>query len=371
MAALIISVGALLVAAAVLLVLLGRRHRPSPDQEGLILLQQQLDALRQQTAENLAASTRLLNQTVADLNAQLNQRLSALDRTLQETTGQVNTRLDNAARVIKEVSGSLGELSKASQQIFEVGKDIASLQEILRAPKLRGEISELHLENLLRQVIPNHYETQHQFRSGEKVDAVIRLGPRLVPIDAKLPLDNFKRMVAATSDAERREARRKFIQDFRRHVDAISAKYILPDEGTFDFALMYIMAENVYYETIIRPGPDEESLSDYAIQRRVIPVSPNTLYANLQTIVLGLRGFQIEQRATEIMDRLSRLQNELTRFRETFDTLGTHIGHARSKFEEAAKQLTRLEERLALSAGQSEAPRAAPLTQESEKLPGG
>jgi len=354
---------ALLAAVVVLVIALRRLRRPDSDQSGLTLLQQQLDALRRQTAESLAANTQLMNQTVANLTTELNQRLTALDRTLQETTGQVNTRLDNAARVIKDVSGSLGELNRASQQIFEVGKDIASLQEILRAPKLRGEIGELFLEDLLRQVIPNHYEVQYQFRSGEKVDAVIRLGPRLVPIDSKFPLENFKRMMAATSDAERKAARRQFVADVRKHIDAIAEKYIRPDEGTFDFALMYIMAENVYYETVIRPGPDEESLGAYAISRRVVPVSPNTLYANLQTIVLGLRGFQIEQRAAEIMGHLSRLQTEFNQFRESFDTVGSHLAHARSKFEEATKRLTRFEERLALSSGQD-------ASSPSEKLPG-
>lgn len=349
---------------ALLVVLLLRK--PGHAADGLALMQQQLDALRQQTATALDANARALAQTAADINAQLNARLGELNRIMQENTGQLNTRLDNASRVVKDVSETLGELSRSSQQILDVGKDIASLQEILRAPKLRGEISEFFLEDLLRQVIPNHYAVQYQFRSGEKVDAVIRLGGRLVPVDAKFPLENFKRLLAATTDTERSAARRQFNNDVRRHVDAIASKYIKPDEGTFDFAMMYIMAENVYYETVIRPGPNEPSLGDYALSRRVVPVSPNTLYAHLQTIVLGLRGFAVEKRAGEILTLLSRLQAEFNYFRQEFEVLGRHLANAHTKYEEADKRMGRFEERLALLAQ----PQEPAVDRQDSQLPG-
>lgn len=365
MTAVFITILVSLLAVIVLLTVLLQRRSTHTD-SGLTLLQQQLDALRQQTAAALETNARALTQATADMNAQLNARLGELSRIMQENTGQLNTRLDNAARVVKDVSETLGELSRSSQQILDVGKDIASLQEILRAPKLRGEISEFFLEDLLRQVIPNHYAVQHQFRSGEKVDAVIRLGDRLVPVDAKFPLENFKRLLAATTDTERSAARRQFNSDVRKHVDTIASKYIRPDEGTFDFALMYIMAENVYYETVIRPTADEPSLGDYAISRRVVPVSPNTLYAHLQTIVLGLRGFAVEKRAGEILALLSRLQAEFSRFREEFEVLGRHIANARTKYEEADKRINRFEERLAMLTQSQE----SPTTEPGEQLPG-
>uniref|UniRef100_A0A7C4GGC2 DNA recombination protein RmuC n=1 Tax=candidate division WOR-3 bacterium TaxID=2052148 RepID=A0A7C4GGC2_UNCW3 len=333
----------------VLLAALLRMRRPAADGQSLALLQQQLDALRQHTAETLNSNTLAVNQLLSDVTRQLNQRLAELGQAMQENTGQINTRLDNAARVVRDVSTGLGELAQATRQIYEVGKNIASLQEILRAPKLRGVIGELFLGDLLRQVVPNHHELQFRFRSGVAVDAVVRLGPRLVPIDAKFPLENFRRMLAAATEEESRAARRKFAADVKKHADTIAGKYILPDEGTFDFALMYIPAENVYYETVIRGDEGDESIGDYCVSRRVIPVSPSTLYANLQTIVLGLRGFAIEQRAGEIMDFIARLQTDFARFRSEFDTVGTHLNNARNRFEEAERQLSRFEERLALS----------------------
>jgi DNA recombination protein RmuC len=345
----------------VVVVLLLRRGR-APEGGGVSLLQQQLDALRQQTSNDLAANARSVTQATDNMTSQVNSRLAELDRRMSDNTGQVNTRLDNAARVVQTVSTGLGELREAAGQIRDIGKDISSLQDILRAPKLRGEIGELFLEDLLRQVVPNSYEIQHQFLSGEKVDAVVRLGAKLIPIDSKFPLENFKRLLAATDDVQRKAARRQFVADVRKHVDAIADKYIKPDEGTFDFALMYILAESVYYETVIRPGPDEKSIGSYAISRRVVPVSPNTLYANLQTIALGLRGFQVEKQATVIIEHLSRLQADFGRFQEEFDVLGNHLKNARNKYDDASKRLDHFQDKL------TQGPALAPP--ESASLPG-
>jgi DNA recombination protein RmuC len=136
-----------------------------------------------------------------------------------------------------------------------------------------------------------------------------------------------------------------FLRDVKNHISDISEKYILPDEGTYDFALMYIPAENVYYETIIK---DEEDggLFPYASERRVIPVSPNSFFAYLQVIVRGLRGLQIEERAKEIMGHLDRLKEDERRFRDEYDVLGRHLSNASKKFEESTRRLNRFEDKL-------------------------
>ncbi len=355
----VIVIGCAVAVFVLVLLLYSRVAGRQSDEQSLKLMQDQMAALRRETTDAITNSTKAANQQLAELTSQMNQRLTGLDNSMRDTTGQVNTRLDNAARVIREVSVTMGELSKSSQQIFEVGKDIATLQQILKAPKLRGVIGELFLGNLLDQVVPENYELQHRFQSGEIVDAVIRLGPKLVPIDAKFPLENFQRLSAA-GDAERKALRRRFITDVEKHVDAIAKKYILPDEGTYDFALMYIPAENVYYETIIKDEPDEENLSAYAVSRRVIPVSPNSLYAYLQAIVFGLRGLQIEKRAEEILCHLGRLQGDFGKFRDDFDTVGTHLKNAHNKYDDALKRLSQLEGKLEISSAIAEPPGATP-----------
>jgi len=352
------------VTAAMLLVLvivtgvLLRRTAPGREgkaaTEGTTLLQQQLQALREETARALNDSTNAMNQRLADLD----QRMSSTDR-------NISSRLDSARQTVENVHQRLGILSQATERVLEVGKDIASLQDILRAPKLRGIVGEYFLGDLLRQVVPANHELQHRFSSGEVVDAVVRLGPSLVPIDAKFPLEDFQRLSMESDEQSRSSLRRKFVASVKKHISAIASKYILPDEGTFDFALMYLPAENVYYETIIRTGPEDTGLSDYALGLKVIPVSPNSLYAYLQAIVLGLRGLRIEKQAEEILRHLGRLQHDHACFREDFDTLGTHLKNARNKHEDAAKKLDRLQDRLALSSELQVRQR------ESDRLPGG
>ena len=273
------------------------------------------------------------------------QRWREQSDTLSKTVGE---RIADTTRVFGEVQKSLGELTKGTQQIEEVGKNIASLQEILRAPKFRGGFGELLLERLLADILPHeNYELQHRFDSGETVDAVIRIGDKLVPIDSKFPLEDFQRTLAAESEEEQTALRRQFTRTIKKHIDGV-ARYILPDEDTFDFALMYIPAENVYYETILR-GHEESEIYSYSLQKKVIPVSPNSFYAYLQVIVLGLKGLHIEKAAGEIMGHLGRLQGDLNDFQEDYETLGGHIRHAANKYDEASRKLESFGDKLQLT----------------------
>src|SRR5207249_715067 len=245
-----------------------------------------------------------------------------LFQTAQTTMGE---RLDRAARVVSEVQGSLGKLGEATQRVVEVGKDIQGLEQILKSPKVRGGLGETLLAELLSQMLPQeHYTLQHPFKSGERVDAALRIGDRLVAVDAKFPLENFRRMLDETEEDKRRPVRRQFARDVRTRIDEIAKKYILPDEGTFDFALMYVPAENVYYEIIIKDETDlaDDPIATYALSKRVVPVSPNSLYAYLQVIILGLRGLRIEANAQIILNDLARLAGDLDKVREPLRTPG-------------------------------------------------
>jgi DNA recombination protein RmuC len=183
---------------------------------------------------------------------------------------------------------------------------------------------------------------QHTFATGDRVDAVIRVD-RLVPIDSKFPLDNFELMAAAEDDAQRQLHEKAFGRDVKKHIDDIAAKYILPAEGTYDFALMYLPAEAIYYELV--SGKTGQLLS-YAHERRVFPVSATTFTAYLQVIVMGLKGLQIEQTAQEVMSYCAALQKDFGRFREDFELVGTHLSRAQSKYAESDKRLDRFETRL-------------------------
>jgi len=341
------------------------------------LLQQEVQSLRGQLSDAMLRSQETMNQQLGQvanqLNTQLGQvtsqvntRLGQVTEQLQKSTGDLNTRLDKAATVIQDVTKNLGSLGEATKRVFEVGKDIASLQEILRSPKLRGGLGELFLGDLLAQILPPaHFTLQHRFKSGEAVDAAIRLGQNLVPVDSKFPLENFRRVIEVSSEEERKAAKKKFIADVKKHIDAIAGKYILPDEGTFDFALMYIPAENVYYELIIRDEAvdTDKGLLNYAFAKRVIPVSPNSFYAYLQTILLGLKGMHIEARAQEILTSLARLSGDFRKFQEEFELVGKHLTNTKSRYDEADKKLAKFDDKLQSLGGSS------PALEEDRKLP--
>ena len=356
----------LLLAVAGLLGLVLMKLSGARSNESTLLMQQQLDGLRSEgtqslknTADTLGGSLKStqdtlfqsLKLTTETMNQQLNNvtsQLTGVTQQLQNNTGQMGSRLDNAARVIQDVQGQLGELGKATQEIKELGQSVSKLEEMLKAPKLRGGLGELLLEDLLKQVLPaNNYTMQYRFRSGQAVDAVITTAGGMVPVDSKFPLENFQKMIEAKTEQDKKTAIRLFRTDVKKHIDAIAEKYILPDEGTFDFALMYIPAENIYYETIIKDESyaDEDGLYAYAARKRVVPVSPNSFYAHLRVIALGLKGLQIERSAKEIFENLERLGGELQKFSDLFETLGTQLNNAKNNYDKADKQLNSLSEK--------------------------
>ncbi len=312
-------------------------------------MQRESESLRHELNEVITNNMALVNQQLASVTSQVAEQLASVTSQIQNSTGQINNRMDNAAKVVSDVSKGLGELSKATEQVFEVGKDIAGLQEILRAPKLRGEMGEFFLGDLLSQILPSaHYELQHVFKDGTKVDAVVKFANGLVPVDSKFPLENFKRLIEGVTEEEKRAAKRKFVSDVKKRIDEIATSYIVPDEGTFNFALMYIPAENVYYETIIKDEAfgDEKQLASYAFSKRVIPVSPNTFYVYLQTILLGLKGLEISRQAKFILGRLETLRNDFGKFMDDFETVGKHITNTKNKYEDAQKKIERFGDKL-------------------------
>ncbi len=293
------------------------------------------------------------------LQSQLEGLVTAVNAQLGESQKNLGQQFEGATKVFGEIRAQLGQVAEMAARMEALGREIDELQGILKAPKLRGGLGEMQLEECLRQVLAAPYfSTQVTFQGGEKVDAVIRLGDRLVPVDAKFPLESFQRLMAAASEEERRAARREFERAVKGRIDEVASKYIRPAEGTYDFALMFIPAENVYYEVIIRDDSlgKEGSLLAYATARRVVPVSPNSLYAYLMTIATGLKGMQVEARAREILGELGRLELEYERFAEAFRVLGKHLDAARGKYDEAGRHAARLGERLESVASEATLP---------------
>lgn len=236
---------------------------------------------------------------------------------LQKNTQSLNERLDNAAKVINQVQRSIGEFS-------EIGRGMKDLQEFLRSPKIRGNVGEQVLKELLGQFLPKtSFNLQYTFKSGEKVDAAIKTSAGIIPVDSKFPMENFRKMSKAKTDSEKKEFEKDFVKDVKNHIDAISRKYILTEEGTIDYALMYIPSEAIYYEVINNP-----SLFDYSQTKRVLPVSPTTFYAYIRAILMSFEGQKIEAKAREILSSLRAIQKDYSKVENNLGVLQKHLNNA-------------------------------------------
>lgn len=268
-------------------------------------------------AEKSKPSNELLEWLKAT-NRRLEDQGKTFYQVLQENTKSLNERLDNAARVIHGVQRSVGEMS-------EIGRGIKELQEFLRSPKLRGNVGEQILKELLGQMLPkSSFYLQYGFKSGATVDAAIKTSAGIIPIDSKFPMENFRKMLSAQDEKEKKEFEREFAKDVKRHIDAISKKYILTEEGTIDYALMYVPSEAVYYEIMSR----DAELVDYSYQKKVLPVSPTTFYAYLRAILMSFEGQKIEARAREILLTIKAVQKDYNRVEEGLGILNRHINNS-------------------------------------------
>jgi DNA recombination protein RmuC len=280
---------------------------------------------KKETDTTLLEWLRTMQQSLEMTNKTLNQSMqtnsTTMLRTLQENSKQLNERLDKAAEVIRDVGKEVGQMS-------EIGRNMKELQDFLKSPKLRGNIGEQVLKDLLTQTFPKKsFHLQYAFASGEKVDAAIQTDAGILPIDAKFPMENFQKLAKAKTEDEIKILRKEFERDIKKHIDAIAKKYILPNEGTMDFALMYVPSESVFYEIVLM-----EELIEYARQQRVYVVSPTTLYTHLQAILLSNEGRKIEEQSKEIIQLLRGLQIDYEKVNDSLDVLGKHLGNASNQF---------------------------------------
>jgi len=254
---------------------------------------------------------------------------------LQRSTKTLNERLDNAARVIAAVQKNIGEMS-------EIGRGMKELQEFLQSPKLRGNIGEQVLKEILGQMLPkSSFHLQYTFKSGAIVDAAIKTTAGIIPVDSKFPMENFRKMSSAKTEEGRKSAQKVFVKDVKKHIDDVAKKYILTEEGTIDYALMYIPSEAVYYEIV-----NDVSLFDYAGKKRVLPVSPMTFYAYMKAILMSFEGQKIEQKARQILAAIRAIQKDYNKVEDNLSVLGRHIQNAYNQMSNVFSGFTQLGQKL-------------------------
>ena len=345
------AIGLFLLVAVIAVVLVGLAvwtiSRSAQDQKKSEALEAQMNELRRDllglSTVQAQASTKM--ETIANTVAA---RLEAVTTAVQqgaknsaEITSHITSQaqaamsneLKNTREQITQIQQQLGQVQESGHLMHEAA---SRLEGILGGTKSRGSFGETTLERLLEDCLPRtQYTQQYRFRSGEAADAVIHLRDRkLLVIDSKFPLDAFQRM-----ETEGEPARKEFISAVKVHADSIAKKYIVPDEDTLDLALMFVPSESVYYELLRCVDTRGTGLDVYCRTKKIVPVSPNTLYAHLSVIAMGLRGMQIEENAKRLSANLAGMRKQMDTFSESFDKVGTHLKNAQLSYTEADKRL--------------------------------
>ncbi len=300
-------------------------------------------------------SLRVLTEWLKGMQISVERNTESTQKQLAESSRSLNERLDRAATVIAGVQKEVGQMS-------EIGRSMKDLQEFLNSPKLRGNLGEQILKELLGQFLPKEsFHLQYRFRTGDIVDAAIQTDSGIIPIDAKFPLENFKALQKAETESEKASFQKKLTVDVKHHIDDIAKKYILPDEGTIDYALMYVPSEPVYYEIIA----NNMEITDYAHKKRVLPVSPSTLYAYMRAILMSFEGKKIEERAKTILSSLRTIKGESDKFAESLRVLTKHINDTKNTADLVNSRFANLSGKIEIAGGLKSAKEKA-LTDSNE-----
>lgn len=240
--------------------------------------------------------------------------------------------------LVKNLEGMHGRLDSVSKElgsVQEIGRSMRDLQNFLRSPKLRGNVGEQVLHDLLSQSFPqNFFEMQYKFKTGQIVDAVLKTDQGFISIDAKFPLENFHRFTQTQEEAYKKD----FFRDVKKHISDVSSKYILPEEGTVEFALLYVPAEAVFYE-IIR---SEEDLQQFAWNKKVLLVSPNTFFYFLKILMIGMQGKRIEEASKRVLSLMQTITKDARKFGDALGLVNTHMNHAKSGLDRLNTEYSRL-----------------------------
>ncbi len=308
-----------------------RQEKPDAPQnsESLLLLQRQMESLEKSLSERLSHSSKEVNETVRQ-------------------------QLDSSSRLIREITSELTSVKEIGRQTSVYAEQLKNLQDILQNPKQRGILGEYYLETVLQNVMsPEDYRIQYPFKNGEIVDAVVIVNKKLVPVDSKFSLDNYNRFIHAP-DGERAALEKTFVNDLKLRIQE-TAKYIRPEEGTMDFAFMFIPSEGIYYDLLtnrVGAGEDENLIQRAASKYKVIIVSPTSFLAYLQTVLQGLRALAIEEKAAEIQKRVGELGKHIVAWETYYAKLGTSLGTAVSHWNSGSKELGKIEKDVFRIAGE-------------------
>jgi DNA recombination protein RmuC len=288
---------------------------------------------------------KLILQQINELNRTVDAKIGENSRQTNET---IKTQLGESANLIREVTKGLTKLDETNKQVVSFADQLQNLQDILKNPKQRGILGEYYLETLLKNVLaPAQYQMQYAFTNGEIVDAVVFVKDKIIPIDSKFSLENYNRLTEAKDPSEKERLEKVFVNDLKLRITETS-KYIRPNEGTMDFAFMFIPHEAIYYDLLINKigavTEDTENLIQRAAGKyKVIIVSPTSFLAYLQTVLQGLKAMQIEETAKDIVKRVSELSEHLKKYETYHNKLGNSLETVVNHFNSSSKEFKKVD----------------------------
>lgn len=287
------------------------------------------------------------DQSLVMLQNQINELNRTLDVKLSESTKALQHQFGETTKIVKDVTERLVKLDETNKQVVNFADQLRNLQDILKNPRQRGVLGEYTLEVLLQNFFPHNYEKQYKFKDGSIVDFIIRVRDKIIPIDSKFSLDNYRRILETNDEEQRTKFEDTFKKDLKMRIDE-TAKYIKPAEGTMDFAFMFIPAEAVYYDLLVNKigavKSNTRDLIEYAMgEKKVVIVSPTSFLAYLQTVLQGLKAMQIEESAKEIKKGVEALGRHLLSYETYMKKLGTHLGTSVNTYNSAYKELGKID----------------------------
>ena len=293
------------------------------------------------------------------------QQMNELSRTVDEKLGQTQKEMSESLKfqstrshdLIREITREITEVKKTGEQVMNFTDQLKDLQNILKNPKQRGILGEYYLETTLKNVLPpKTYQMQYPFPDGSIVDAVVLVKDKVIPIDSKFSLDNYNRLVEAQDKSEQERLEKAFKNDLKLRIDETS-KYIQPENGTMEFAFMFIPHEAIYYDLLIQSvgavKVNTQDLIEYAFKKNVLIVSPTSFLAFLQTVLQGLKALQIEESAKEIQKRVGELGKHISAYETYMGKLGNTLGTTVNHYNTAHKELKKIDKDVTRITGES------------------
>ncbi len=297
-----------------------------------------------------------LEERIGHLNEKSSEMTRTLDTKLADSTKAILEQSGRSAKIVQNVTERLTKLDETNKQVLIFSSQLQKLQDTLSNPKQRGIFGEYQLEMLLKNAFqPNQYKMQYKFKDGEIVDAVLFLGEKIIPIDSKFSLENYNRIVEENNPDQRQQLEKAFKSDLKNRIDETS-KYIRPDEGTIDFAFMFIPAEGIFYDLLVNKvgaiKVNTRDLIDYAInEKKVHIVSPTTFYVTLQSLWQGMRAFQIQEKTKDILKHVGKLDTHIKAYEEYLKKLGGHLGTTVNAYNHAYKEFNKIDKDVVKLAG--------------------